>query len=144
LAPETEPHVAYLGLGSGLAEIGHLDVGAYVHPRVTVDVTFGYAVFNPLAGIGASAYLLGEIEGERTPRHTLVVHARARLNTEIWPPRVRSRGSEEIASTAELYLGYAAHRPSGFVFKGLMGVIFYRDFELQAGPNTTVMVGYAF
>ncbi len=140
--PEREPFATYFTAGIGLPELIHAEVGGFVHPRVSVDASAGWIIFNPLVGLGVTGYFFGDSTYGVTPRSSMLLSARARVNPNAnWSNL--SATNDTIPATVDCLFGYAFHGDSGFVFKGAAGTLFYDDNGFAAGPNFLVSLGYA-
>ena len=138
-----DPVHAYAAAGIGLPELLHIEAGAFVLDRLSVDARFGFVVFNALAGVGATWHFLGDAPAGRPPRHALLAEAQARLNVDEWPP-VLSGGGERIGGLGGLATGYAFLADVGFLFRARAGVLLLEDDGFAAGPDFRLSVGWAF
>jgi len=135
----------YVEGGIGFIELAHLRAGVYLTPRVSLELYGGNVLFNWLAGLGGTVYLLGDAGEGRPPRHSLMLNASVTVNPTLFPPRVTS-GAETVGAAFLFNIGYALTAPSGFLFRVYSGgVVLVEEFVPPPGPNFIALgAGYRF
>ena len=141
---DSKPIRAFVAAGPGLPELLRVELGWFASDRLSVEAHAGFPVFNPMAGVGVTAWLLGADQPDRPPTHTLTVSGRARVNVTD-PTLLTSRG-ERLGFTVEITGGYGLLSARGFVLRAQAGALVYADEHdgLAAGPQLVVTLGYAF
>jgi hypothetical protein len=142
-AAEPRPLHGLVTTGIGLPSMLHASAGAYVHPRVELDVRYGFVIFNPMVGLGATGHLLGQDGDRRPPKHSLLVSGEAMLNHTRRPLTLRS-GADIMAAYAGTYAGYGFLADTGFVFRAQSGGVWYHDAGFAAAIDFRLDVGWAF
>jgi len=153
---EPVPVRIYGQVGLGLVEIGHLELGTFLSPHVSVEGMVTWAgVYGPRYGGGAS-YTFGHAQGRRPPRHGLLVGARLMLNSSA----TFDTHGDELSSYGAIPVGYSFLSDGGFFFRGTVGLAIVRERTMgessatllpttehhwtAAGPLLTVAAGFAF
>ena len=134
----------YGELGIGLPELLHARLGAYVTPRVSVELYGAPVIFNWLVGAGATGYLLGQTDGDHPPRHAMIVRGTAAFNPTLRPLTIRGNGGETIGAAAFVQGGYGYTAHSGFSLRAYGGAVLYLEDTLAGGPAFAVSVGWRF
>jgi hypothetical protein len=131
----------YFTAGIGMGELLHVEAGAFVGPRTTVDLSAGWLIFNVMTGVGVTRYFG---RGPGTPRHALLASGRVRFNPLLDPVRFHG-GGETIATTAEGYVGYGFTGRHGFAARFMLGaLVLPMGDHLEGGPNFLMSLGVAF
>jgi len=142
-AAADEPVVAHVLVGAGLPQVLHASVGWFPSSRVSLDLRYGYVVFNHMVGAGATWYLLGEAGPHRPPRHAVLAVGHLMWNPTLSPPTLSS-GGETLAAYVGVYGGYGFLAGSGFEARLLLGGLLYEDGGPAMDPDAMVGVGWAF
>lgn len=130
-------------IGFGLPELTHLRIGAFVTPRLAVQLYASNVVFNWLTGISVSGYFLGKDEPKGPPLHSMLVQATLAFNPLADPIRVRG-GGETIASAALVDVGYALTTWFGLTYHATIGGLLYLEDKVAAAPNFALSIGWKF
>lgn len=134
----------YVEGGIGFPELAHIRAGGFVLPRISVELYGANVLFNWLAGLSGTAYLLGDASEGHPPKHSLMLNAAIAINPTLFPPRVTS-GSETIGAAFLFNVGYALNARSGFMFRVYSGGIVVAEDFIGGGPNLiAVGAGYRF
>lgn len=133
----------FVGVGVGLPELLHAEIGAFVTDRVSVQLVGGVPLFNPLVGVGASWLALGAENGGRPPSHAFVLTGEWRVNPRR-PISLVSAG-DRLGSALGLYGGYSYVADAGLLVRVQGGPIFiWEDGAPGAGVNAFAMIGWVF
>lgn len=156
--PQASPapvHV-FAQAGVGLLEIGHVEVGVFVGPHVTIEgMAASDGVFGGRYGGGCFA-LIGHAQG-RPPKHALLLGLRLMLNAD---GTFDSHG-EDLSSYGVIPVGYSYLGQNGLFVRSTAGLAIIRnrttDQNVLAGGSPsmgheiavgglmfTASVGYAF
>ncbi len=152
--PEPQPHAPaatadrpnrafYAMAGVGLLPLVHVEVGAFVAPRIVVEVMTGTYIFNLLVGVGGEVHLLGE--GDQ-PRHALTLGGHVLANPFLSVSEWIDPGAEAIGFGGDLLIGWRFLTDGGFLLRANTGVLLYRGSSgLEAGPTVfSLSAGKAF
>jgi hypothetical protein len=134
---------AMVSVGVGIPELLHAELGYFPTGRLSLEAQFKSVVFNTMVGVGATGHLLGQAAPGRPPRHSLLASGSILVNPTLGELRLES-GGDVIAAGMAAYVGYGFLAESGFLFRGLVGTLFYEDDGLALGPVVTVAAGWAF
>jgi len=144
LAPaEASANDLFVGLGVGLPELLHAEVGYGLTPRLTIEAQGGAVVFNWMVGASVTGRWFGSVEGGRLPRHHMIGRLGARLNPTLWPLQLEGDGAEVIGAMAEASLGYGFRADSGLLLQVLGGGLLYEDNGVAGGVNVIATIGWA-
>jgi hypothetical protein len=150
---EPSPVRIYGQVGVGLVEIGHLELGTFLTPHVSVEGMATWAgVYGPRYG-GGAYYTFGHAQGRRPPRHGLLIGARLMLNSSA---TFDSHG-DDLSSYGVIPVGYSFLSDRGVFLRGTVGLAIVRqrttddaptpstDHHWTAGgPLFTLAAGFAF
>lgn len=132
------PPRATVSAGVGLAELLHVEAGAFVRDDLELHLRAGTVVFNVLVGPGLTWRALGDPRG-----HAWLWSGYLRLNPWAEPFGLAS-GGETLRATAEVYTGYSYTTAGGLLVRTRGGALLYADDGLAAGPSVHLALGYAF
>jgi hypothetical protein len=135
----------YASGGIGLGELIHAEVGAYLPGGLSVDLTGGWLIFNPLVGVGVTK-AFGHAERARPDRHAFLLNGKLRLNPSLGALRLTGDGGETVGATAEAYAGYGFQADGGFLLRVFGGAVVYpvSGGGVEAGPNVYLSLGASF
>jgi hypothetical protein len=122
----------YVHAGVGLIEVAHLQGGAFLTSRLTVDGMVAWAgVFGSRFG-GGLTYAIGPASPGRPPRHALLIGARVMLDEKM---TFDSHG-DDASSYFVTPVGYGFLADNGFSLRIGVGPVFGR--ERQDGPPQNI------
>ncbi len=127
--------------GPGFPELAHVEAGVLINGRASIELQFGWVLFNTQLGLGVTGWFLGDAT-LHPPRHALLGAFNVRFNPRA-PTRFLS-GGELLAVTASTSVGYGFTAESGFSIRLLVGAIWTIETTLSGGPNITVGLGWVF
>lgn len=148
------PVHVYGQVGVGVVELVHLELGAFVGSRVSVEGMVAWdGVYGGRYG-GGAYYTFGHAQGGRPPRNGLLVGARMMLDSAA---NFENQG-EDLSSYGVIPVGYSFLSDSGFFLRATVGLAVVRertsrlDGEVSivehhwraGGPLFTVSAGFAF
>ena len=110
--------------------------------RFSVELLVNNVVFNWMAGVGASGYLLGWVDSSAPPPQTLWLNGSLLVNVVDFG---FVGSGDTIGSAAIGQVGYAIHTELGFVARLGAGVILVPTEDgLDAGPTFSFGAGWRF
>lgn len=128
---QPRPVRLYAQAGVGLLELGHVELGTFLGPHVSVEATAAWVgVFGPRYGAGAF-YTFGHAQGARPPRHGLLVGARLMLNSNA----TFDTHGDDASSYGVIPVGYSFLSDNGFFFRATVGAAIVRERTMSAGPD---------
>ena len=135
----------YASGGIGLGELLHVEAGAYLPGGLSLDLTGGWLIFNPLVGVGVTK-AFGHAERARPSRHAFLLNGKLRINPALGELRLTGDGGETVGATAEAYGGYGFQADGGFLFRVFGGAVVYpvSGGGVEAGPNVYLSLGASF
>jgi hypothetical protein len=141
----------YLHAGIGLIEVAHLQGGAFLTPRLTVEGMLAWAaVFGNRFG-GGLTYAIGPASPGRPPRHALLIGARVMLDSRL---AFDSYG-DDASSYFVTPIGYGFLANNGFSLRVGVGPVIGRQRRVSpeqttrhewyiSGPFFTASAGFWF
>ena len=144
---KSEPTHVFAQVGTGMVELGHAEVGAFLGPHLTIEAMAAWSgVFGAHYG-GAVMYSVGQAQGRRPPRHALLVGARLMLDPTV---TFESRG-DDLNSYGVIPVGYGYLSDSGFYLRATAGLVVFGERNgaegrglVVSGPLFNFSVGFAF
>jgi len=153
MVAQPPPVHVYGQAGIGLVELAHLELGAFVGPRVSVEGMVAWDGVNGGRYGGGAYYTFGHAQGRRPPRHGLLVGARLMLDADA---AFESHG-DDLSSYGVIPVGYSFLSDGGFFLRATVGLAVVRERTVPdpkvslvehhwraAGPLFTVGAGFAF
>jgi hypothetical protein len=139
---QTAP-IVFVAAGLGLPEVVNAQLGLYLHPRISLEGVYGWVLFNHMAGLGLTTYLLGSTRGDAPPSHSLTLGGYVRSNIER--PLLSDSAGEKLGTLGELGVGYAYHADSGFQVRSeLVGLATFTRHAVEGGALVRFSAGWAF
>jgi hypothetical protein len=145
------PTHAFAQVGTGLLEVGHVEAGAFLTPRLTIEAMASWAgVFGAHYG-GGAMYSFGTLQGVRPPRHAFLVGARVMFD----PTFSFVSGGDTLRSYGVVPIGYGFLADSGLYVRATAGLVVMgerttpapgmSETKLVVAPAMfTAAIGYAF
>ncbi|MDP2305735.1 MAG: hypothetical protein Q8P18_06880 [Pseudomonadota bacterium] len=130
-------------VGLGFPELFHAEVGWQAAPRLSIEVHYGWIIFNHMVGPSVTGWLLGEARPDLPPRHALLVTGQVLVNPLAIGDGVASH-ADVLASAIGTPLGYGYTADSGFQFIVRAGPFYYLDNGFAVGANLHLGVGWTF
>ncbi len=134
----------YVGAGLGFPSLAHVEAGWLPIARLAVEVRGDWVIFNPMVGAGVTGYLLGDADGDRPPRHALLLSGRLMVNPTLGELTIEGDGAETIGALAGVDVGYGWLTDAGFHLRPRLGVWAYEDDGFAVGGHLTVTAGWVF
>jgi hypothetical protein len=114
-----EPVRIFAQVGTGLVEVGHAEVGAFLTPHLSIEAMASWAaVFGSHYG-GGIMYSVGTAQGGRPPRHALLLGARLMVDPQL---TFASHG-DDLNSYLMLPVGYGFLADAGFYLRATAGLV---------------------
>jgi len=128
--PAPDRDWVFLQGGLGLVEVGHLEAGFFLTPKIDAEVWLTWAgVFGSRLGFGGT-YVFGTSEAGRTPRRGFSLGARVMLDRSA---TFDSHG-DDLSSYFAIPVGYALRRDSGLYWRFAVAAIVARNRASQSTP----------
>ncbi|MEP6651920.1 MAG: hypothetical protein ABJA82_01090 [Myxococcales bacterium] len=130
-ASEPTPARLFVQGGTGLVEVAHVETGVFLGPHLTVEAMAAWAaVFGARYGGGVTV-AIGHAQGNRAPRHALLIGARLMLNSDA---TFDSHG-DDLSSYIAAPIGYAFLSDGGFYFRAAVDLVVGRERTTHEGPT---------
>lgn len=130
-------------VGVGLPEVLSAEAGGFVSDRWSVEARYGNVVLNHMVGVGATAHLLGAIDGAGPPRHSLLVSPQLMVNPTLGRLTLQG-GGDTIGASLGAAIGYGFRAERGFLLRARVPLFLYEDDGLALGGGFSVAGGWGF